>query len=173
MARNVEIKARVRDLAFVRKRAQDLCTGLPEVMEQEDIFFPSQRGRLKLRQLAPDEGQLIYYERPDLSGPKTSTYSISHTQNPAQLRDVLASALGEVARVKKVREVFIVGQTRIHLDVVEGLGEFMELEVALSEKDTELSGQNTAFTLMEQLGIEKADLVEGAYADLLSGDDTG
>lgn len=169
MARNVEIKARVRNLEDVRKRAQSLSGGTPEVLEQEDVFFPAKRGRLKLRRLAPDEGQLIYYDRPDETGPKTSTYSISHTQNPAALREVLASALGEAITVRKVREVYIVGQTRIHLDAVEGLGEFMELEVVLGEEDTEQSGQETAFALMEQLGIEQADLVEGAYADLLRG----
>lgn len=167
MARNVEIKARVRNLDDVRKRAQSLSGAAPEVLKQEDVFFPAERGRLKLRQLAPDVGQLIYYDRPDKAGPKTSTYSISHTQNPAELREVLASALGETMTVSKVREVYIVGQTRIHLDMVEGLGAFMELEVVLCEDHSEQSGQDTAFALMEQLGIERADLVEGAYADLL------
>lgn len=121
-----------------------------------------------MRRLAQDVGELIFYDRPDFFGPKTSTYSVSHTDNPAQLRSVLADALGETARVKKVRELYFVGSTRIHLDVVEGLGEFMELEVVLSEDDTEQSGEAIALDLMEKLGIDKSDLVEGAYADLLS-----
>jgi len=167
MARNVEIKAHVRNFAIVRQRAAALSDGASEIIEQEDVFFQSSFGRLKLRQLAPDNGQLIYYERPDVSGPKTSTYSISYTDNPSQLRDVLASALGETTIVKKVREVYLTGQTRIHLDVVEGLGEFMELEVVLGEGEAELSGQNTAYEVMAGLGIEQADLIEGAYADLI------
>lgn len=168
--RNVEIKARLHNVEEVRKRAEQLSGGPPEVLEQEDVFFPAQHGRLKLRRLAADHGQLISYERPDVSGPKTSTYAISHTREPQQLRDVLRAALGEATIVKKVREVYLVGQTRIHLDVVEGLGAFMELEVVLADEQSAQSGEETALKLMEQLGIERADLVEGAYADLLSMD---
>lgn len=167
MARNVEIKARVRNFDIVRQRAAALSGGSPEMMDQEDVFFQSSRGRLKLRRLGSNVGHLIYYDRPDISGPKTSTYSISYTDNPTQLRDVLASALGETIIVKKVREVYVVGRTRIHLDIVEELGNFMELEVVLDEEETELSGQKIACEVMADLGIEKSDLIEGAYADLL------
>ncbi len=167
MARNVEIKARVRNFDIVRQKAAALADKLPEIIEQEDVFFQSSCGRLKLRQLAPNTGQLIHYERPDVSGPKTSTYSISYTDNPSQLRNVLASALGETTIVKKVREVYLVGQTRIHLDVVEGLGVFIELEVVLGVEEADLSGQNTAYEVMAELGIEQSDLIEGAYADLI------
>ncbi|MEM8648648.1 MAG: class IV adenylate cyclase, partial [Pseudomonadota bacterium] len=128
MPRNVEIKAHVRDVAEVRRRAEDASGGPPEVLEQEDVFFPAERGRLKLRRLAPDFGQLIFYERPDVSGPKTCIYAISDTQDPQQLREVLSQALGEAMIVRKVREVYMVGQTRIHVDQVEGLGAFLELE---------------------------------------------
>ena len=167
LARNIEIKARVRNFDVVRRRAAALSSDTPEILKQEDVFFRASCGRLKLRQLAPDKGQLIHYERPDVSGPKTSTYSISYTEKPTQLRDVLASALGETTIVKKVREIYLVGQTRIHLDVVEGLGEFMELEVVLSADEAELSGQNTAYEMMAKLGIEQSDLIECAYADMM------
>ena len=167
LPRNVEIKARLRNIDEVRKRSEALSGGPPEILQQEDVFFPAQRGRLKLRRLGPDQGQLISYERPDVSGPKTCAYAISQTREPQQLREVLSAALGEATIVKKVREVYIVGQTRIHLDDVEGLGAFMELEVVLAEQQSERSGEETALKLMAQLGIEKTDLVEGAYADLL------
>lgn len=168
MARNVEIKARVKDFISVQKLAMALSGGPPKVVIQKDVFFQSPQGRLKLRQLAPDLGELIYYDRPDFACPKTSTYSISHTDDPTQLRAVLGAALGEKIAVNKTREVYLVGPTRIHLDLVEGLGEFMELEVVLEAEETKESGQTTAFKLMGQLGIKRSDLVEGAYADLLA-----
>lgn len=168
MARNIEIKARVRDFANVRELAAEISGAAPELIEQEDVFFQTPQGRLKLRRLSQDEGELIFYVRPDSSGPKTSTYAISETVEPAQLRSVLADALGETALVKKVREVYLVGSVRIHLDVVEGLEEFLELEVVLGDNDTEKSGETIAYDLMTQLGIDKSDLIEGAYADLLS-----
>ncbi len=167
MARNVEIKARVRNLDAVRQKSAALSDAPPTIMQQEDVFFRSSTGRLKLRRLAPDAGELIHYERPDVSGPKTSTYCISYTDNPSELRAVLASALGETTIVKKVREVYLVGPTRIHLDQVEGLGEFMELEVVLGEDEREASGQETAYRVMAALGVAESDLIEGAYADLI------
>ncbi|WP_282608057.1 class IV adenylate cyclase [Pelagibius sp. Alg239-R121] len=168
MARNVEVKARVRDFGKVRQRAAELSGGLPEIIEQEDVFFQTRQGRLKLRRLAQNVGELIFYNRPDVSGPKTSTYSISHTDDPAQLRTVLADALGETVHVKKVRELYLVGPARIHLDVVEGLGEFLELEVILGAGESEQFGETIALDLMKKLGIDESELVEGAYADLLS-----
>ncbi len=168
MPRNVEIKARVRDMEQVRVLARELSGGPPEILEQEDVFFPAAHGRLKLRRFAADHGQVIFYDRPDLSGPKTCTYAISETREPALLREVLGAALGEAMIVKKLREVYLVGQTRIHLDEVEGLGTFLELEVVLGENESAAAGRKTALALMERLGIEEADLVEGAYADLLA-----
>lgn len=167
MARNVEIKARIRDFGAVQACAQALSGKAPQILDQEDVFFASPQGRLKLRTLSPNRGELIYYERPDQSGPRISTYSISHTNDPAQLRMVLGTALGEKTIVRKRREVYLVGATRIHLDKVEGLGEFIELEVVLNDTDSEKTGQVTAFELMTQLGLQKTDLIESAYADLV------
>ncbi|MBN3321162.1 JIP2 protein, partial [Atractosteus spatula] len=75
-------------------------------------------------------GQLIFYERPDVVGPKLSNYSISVTNDPDGLKKVLSDALGVKGTVKKERHLYMVGQTRVHVDAVEGLGHFMELEVA-------------------------------------------
>uniref|UniRef100_A0A8C3FEW7 CYTH domain-containing protein n=1 Tax=Chrysemys picta bellii TaxID=8478 RepID=A0A8C3FEW7_CHRPI len=83
-------------------------------------LFPFQDGR----------GQLIFYERPDSEGPKLSHYSISPTADPAGLKAVLSQALGVQGVVKKERRLYVVGQTRVHLDRVEGLGDFLELEVS-------------------------------------------
>ena len=71
MAVNIEIKARVRDMDALRARAEALSDTPCRELAQEDIFFQSPQGRLKLRILAEDEGQLIYYERSDVAGPRT------------------------------------------------------------------------------------------------------
>jgi predicted adenylyl cyclase CyaB len=69
--------------------------------------------------------------------------------------------------VRKKRWLYRVGQTRIHLDEVEGLGTFLELEVMLRPDESEGDGRATAATLMARLGIRESDLVPGAYMDLL------
>ena len=74
-------------------------------------------------------GELIFYDRPDTEGPKVSDFSKSSTSDPKSLRDVLKLALGIKGSVQKTRFLFMYGQTRIHIDQVVGLGNFMELEV--------------------------------------------
>ena len=167
MPSNIEIKARVRDFDEIRRRAQGLSDTPVEVIPQEDTFFNTPRGRLKLRLLAEDRGQLIYYTRPDQDGPKRSDYHIFNTSDPANLRRVLELAYGIRGIVRKTRYLYLVGQTRIHLDDVEGLGQFMELEVVMREGQSDAQGEGIAEELMESLGIEKSDLLEGAYMDLI------
>ena len=167
MPANIEIKARVRDLADLHKRAELLSDTPVQVIPQEDTFFNTPRGRLKLRQLAPGHGQLVYYERGDAAGPKRSDYQIVETSSPSALKDALASALGVRGIVRKTRSLYLVGQTRLHVDEVEGLGHFMELEVVLRPEQNDTEGQAIANDLMVKLGVAESDLLEGAYMDLL------
>ncbi|NJC96455.1 MAG: adenylate cyclase [Anaerolineales bacterium] len=167
MPANIEIKARARDFEDIRDRAEKLSDVPVEVIPQEDIFFHVPQGRLKLRILAADHGELIYYTRPDQEGPKRSDYHIAHTSGPDDLKRVLELAYGIRGVVKKTRYLYLVGQTRVHLDDVEGLGRFMELEVVLQEGQGDAEGQAIADDLMASLGVERGDLIEGAYMDLL------
>lgn len=163
---NIEVKAKARDPERQRAIAASLATEPGESIDQTDTYFVVPRGRLKLRELRPDFGELIFYERADLLTPKPSTYSISPTSNPANLRAVLARALGVRVEVRKRRTVYIVGQTRVHLDEVGGLGCFWELEVVLRPGQDAKSGIGIAADLMRRLEIEQADLVEMGYAEL-------
>ena len=167
MPSNIEIKARVRDFPELKRRAEALSDLPLEVIPQEDTFFVTPKGRLKLRVLAPDRAQLVYYERPDQDGPKRSDYFIFNTNDPENLKTALKLALGIRGVVKKTRYLYMVGQTRVHLDDVEGLGQFMELEVVLRDDQSDEEGQAIANDLMKKLGIEPTDLIEGAYMDLL------
>jgi predicted adenylyl cyclase CyaB len=167
MARNVEIKARVRDKAALIERARALADGEPVEIDQDDTFFACPRGRLKLRQFSATRGELIFYRRPDTSGPKTSYYLLSQTAEPAQLRELLTQAWGIIGRVLKKRTLFMTGPTRIHIDEVVGLGSFVELEVVLGETSSVAQGEAIAQELMARLGITANQLLDKAYVDLL------
>jgi predicted adenylyl cyclase CyaB len=167
MPSNIEIKAYARDFDEIRRRAEALSDTSCEVIPQEDIFFSVAKGRLKLRVLAPNRGQLIYYMRPDQEGPKLSEYHIAETGDPEGLKNILARACGIRGAVKKTRYLFIVGQTRVHLDDVENLGKFMELEVVMRPEQPDAEGQKIAEDLMRRLGVVPADLLEGAYMDMI------
>jgi predicted adenylyl cyclase CyaB len=168
MKKNVEIKARVTDLAAVRRIVEGIADSGSMELQQEDTFFACSRGRLKLRRLLDcAQGELIYYERPAGSGPKESRYIVHPTGDPAELRDVLAAALDVRGVVRKRRSVYLVGQTRVHLDQVEGLGEFVELEVVLQPQQNSADGVAIAHDLMRKLGISPSQLIDRAYIDLL------
>lgn len=167
MPKNVEIKARLRDVEAVRERAERLSGSPGELIVQEDTFFVVPNGRLKLRVFGPEAGELIFYVRDDVAGPKQSSYVISKSSEPASLAAALAGALGTRGVVRKRRMLYLVDRTRIHVDDVEGLGQFLELEyVAPSDASTDEGIAITA-ELMRALGVDERDLVTGAYVDLL------
>lgn len=167
MARNIEIKARVADLDAIAAAARRLGAEGPVEILQDDSFFACQNGRLKLRAFVDGSGELIFYRRADQAGPKESFYLRSRTPDPDVLRESLALAWGTAGRVRKRRLLYLLGRTRIHLDQVQGLGAFVELEVVLREGESAQDGVSEAHRLMEDLSIERSQLCEGAYVDLL------
>ncbi len=170
MARNVEVKARIDSVDALLARAQRVADGPPERIEQDDTFFACARGRLKLRDFGDGTGELIHYQRADSEGPKLSEYVRASTTDPRALREALTCALGANAvlgRVRKTRWLLMAGPTRIHLDRVDLLGDFIELEVVLRDGQPAADGEAMAEALLRQLGIAPAQRVAGAYLDLL------
>ena len=168
MPRNIEIKARITSVDALRPRAEALAGAPAQLIVQDDSFFEVPHGRLKLREFADGSAELIHYHRPDGLEAKASDYVRVAVPEPAALREALARACGLRGRVQKQRWLCLVGATRIHLDRVEGLGDFMELEVVLQDGQSDAEGQATAEALMQQLGLAQAERLAGAYLDLLA-----
>jgi len=166
LARNVEIKARVQDLARVRAKVATLATG-PEIVNQTDTFFIVPQGRLKVRAFPDGSGELISYQRDNRPGPKESVYTRVACRDAPALVGALGSVLVVRGVVTKRREVFLAGRTRVHLDEVERLGDFVELEVVLAQDDDVEGGEREAHALLRSLEIPVTALVSEAYIDLL------
>ncbi|HEA3086138.1 class IV adenylate cyclase [Aeromonas dhakensis] len=167
MPRNIEIKAKIESIELLLPKALAIADQGPIEIEQDDTFFRCDAGRLKLRTLSPSAGELIFYRRADQQGPKESFYQLTPTHEPDRLRETLSLAWGQIGRVQKKRTLLLVGRTRIHLDRVQGLGHFLELEVVLEEDEPLEAGMQEANDIMAQLGVEPSRLIEGAYLDLL------
>jgi predicted adenylyl cyclase CyaB len=167
MARNIEIKAPVWELDAIRTRARSLASSPGEMLEQTDTFFAVPGGRLKVREFANGTGELISYQRPDQRGPKESVYTRYPCENAQALSETLGKVLPVRGIVLKRREVFLVGRTRIHLDQVQSLGSFVELEVVLSDGESAERGEHVALELLRKLEISESRLVAQAYIDLL------
>lgn len=167
MARNIEIKARIEDVGRTHQLVAGVADRGPETLQQTDTFFKVDSGRLKMREFGDGMAELIYYHRPNQTGPKESLYQRTPVSNANAMRRLLSKTLGIVGCVRKTRTVFWAGRTRIHLDDVQALGNFLELEVVLREQEQLNVGVREAEDLMARLGIEEDSLVPDAYLELL------
>ena len=162
---NVEIKAKCADAGRVREILKQRQAHFAGTDHQIDTYFHVPAGRLKLRQ-GTIENSLIAYRRPDQSGPKTSDVVLAGVTNGDDLRGVLERALGVLVAVDKQREIYFVGNVKFHIDQVEGLGGFVEIE-ACGKRAEEAKLQAQCREYMELFGIREEQLVTRSYSDLL------
>jgi len=165
--RNIELKARLADLAAARLVAASVATRHVGTQQQVDTYFDCRQGRLKLREIDGRSAQLVWYARADRSGPKASDYRLVPVDDPVGLKAALSEALGVRVIVEKRREIFLVDNVRIHLDEVVGLGDFLEFEAVLGPQCDDRDGHLRVDELATKFGLAEADLVRGSYADLL------
>lgn len=164
---NIEIKAHCDDLGRAEQNLNALGAGPAGIFYQRDTYFAVKAGRLKLRELGPDEAHLIFYRRENLPGPKRSDYDLAFTSDPEALRNMLRQVLGTWVEVEKTRQVWLWENVRIHLDDVKGLGQFVELEAVTDEQKLEESHARVE-TLMRALEIRSDQLIAESYSDLLA-----
>jgi homotetrameric cytidine deaminase len=170
MARlNVECKARDVDPEATAARCVALGAVDLGVLHQSDTYFASARGRLKLRDQGPEGARLIAYRRPDATADTESNYVLASTSEPDALIEALDAALGTSVVVVKRRRLFMWENVRIHLDEVEGLGGFIELEAVIGDGAGEsvTAARDKVARLRAELAIADDALVAVGYSDLL------
>jgi predicted adenylyl cyclase CyaB len=163
---NIETKAAIKNRDAAVATAARLSDSGPEIIHQEDVFFRCQAARLKLRIFDRNHGELIRYQRENVAEARCSRYSIARTSDPQVLLEILTDTLGRLGAVKKTRTLYLAGQTRIHIDQVEGLGDFLELEVVLRPGQSEAEGKEIAAEFLREFGIGQRELIGEAYVDL-------
>lgn len=170
MARiQVEIKVRCTDLDATRTRARGLVTQWSGLDRQVDTYFRTARGRLKLRESSLSGGQLVPYLRPDAQGPRRSEFLVVSVEEPEALRELLSALLGVHVVVRKEREIARVDDVRLHLDRVEGLGDFVELEAPCAGgTEAEAACARRVEGILRALGLGDAERIAGSYETLLS-----
>jgi len=164
--KNIEIKCRCADLEAVCRKAESLGAEDKGVLRQRDTFFQAAKARLKLRELG-DRAELISYNRPDSAEARASDYVVIPVADPEAMLSVLEHGLGSAGTVKKARHLFLHRHTRIHLDEVEGLGSFVELETVLSGID-EASGRKELAEISAALELRLEDSIAVPYVELLA-----
>jgi len=163
---NIEIKARCADPAKVRAILRERKADFKGADRQTDTYFNAPNGRLKLRQ-GDIENTLIYYRRPDAAGPKEAQVHLYPLADGAALKQLLAAALGIRKVVRKQREIYFIGNVKFHIDAVDGLGEFVEIEaIDAAGRLGRARLLRQCREYMELFGISQKDLVSGSYSDM-------
>jgi predicted adenylyl cyclase CyaB len=165
MVRNLEFKARLSDPNAMLAKARSIGAELWGDLRQTDTYFNVPKGRLKLRDVAGFPAELIYYERAEISDRRESDYFVTAIPNPETALDLLSRTLGVRGVVRKRRTLVLLDTTRIHFDNVEGLGQFLEIEVPV--KDDEQAADRRLDSLISGLGLTWQDCIRRSYVDLL------
>lgn len=167
MAENIEFKAKIDDFSHVYQSVAQLTNVDPEILLQKDIFYKTHIGRLKLRSICNTEHELIFYFRPNQKGPKCSKYIRIRIRHQSLVNRILSKIFGQLVIVKKKRNLFLQDNIRFHLDTVDQLGSFLEIEYVLSPKESHETAFNEVNCLIQKLKIQKNSLVDNSYAELL------
>ncbi len=178
MATNLEFKAQFQSLDELYPRLADLNAVHHETVHQIDTYFHVTKGkdalksgacqpRLKLREVNGwSEGWLIYYERPNQEESRYSQYQLCEIADPGSLKNLLTLALGVKTIVKKQREIWMFNHTRIHLDTVTDLGQFIELETVF-QGQTEVDAIDEHRYVKTTLRLDTTDPIAVSYSDLI------
>jgi len=177
---NFEFKARLRNHTAIQQALAQHDIPRAAKIRQTDTYFNAPRGRLKLRNIDDEAAQLIFYQRPDHAEIKRSDYLMSPVDSPPALREVLSAAYGIRTVVEKTRELYWLPRRfgdhagsagpdfiRLHIDTVEGLGDFLEIEVIVQKGEPPEIAEREARAWLRDLGIVREDLLSHSYADLL------
>jgi predicted adenylyl cyclase CyaB len=165
--KNLELKAMAPSLSRLRRKLRAFgASRQPAPLDQVDWYFQVPHGRMKLRQRKGENAaELIFYVRPDAPKARTSEYQKLPVVDPAGMRRLLEATFTPAACVRKRRDLWLHEGTRIHLDRVEGLGSFVEIEVPFGRDAARARRAMQALT--DCLGIVPADILSCSYADLL------
>lgn len=164
---NIEIKARCHDPGSIRQILKERNAIFKGEDHQIDTYFKCHTGRLKLRE-GNIENHLIHYYRADQSGPKKSIVTLYRSQPGSTLKEILTKSLGILVIVDKKREIYFIDNIKFHIDSVEKLGSFVEIEAI---DHTGNLGEQQLRKQCEQyirlFGIQPENLINWSYSDLL------
>jgi adenylate cyclase class 2 len=164
---NVEIKAFCANASFVRNYLLSNGADFKGTDIQTDTYFNVTKGRLKLRE-GNIENNLIYYERNDQPGPKSSHFNLVKIEDAKGLKEALTRSIGIKVVVEKKREIYYINNVKFHIDEVPGLGSFVEIEAGniLANLSPQQLKEQCEFYLKE-FGVGEDALVEVSYSDML------
>lgn len=166
---NVEFKAELRDFALGRSICLALGATYIITLVQSDTYYRVPSGRLKRRETTGEPVEYIFYDRADRSQPKLSHFTIYSEAQALERFGVTPLPVWVV--VQKSRDLFMIGGVRIHLDRVDGLGDFLEFEALVSPSQNVAKCHETIAGLRKAFGPAIGEPIACSYSDMLAGAD--
>lgn len=164
---NAEIKAKANNIDLLHQKLIKLGAEFKGIDNQVDTYFNVENGRLKLRS-GNIENSLIFYRRIDKAEVRESEIFLEKLPPENNMKNLLSASNGVLVEVVKARRIYFINNVKFHLDTVEGLGEFVEIE-AIDEsgkQDVSLLQQQCS-SYVELLGLEREDFLSHSYSDLI------
>jgi len=166
--KNIELKVAVKDFKEVNLLLNKIKAKGAGKLIQKDFYYICPNGRLKIREIKNKQFELIFYRRQDKKNSKLSDYQVLPLNKSQKqiLKYILARACGELIAVKKIRNLWIYKHTRIHLDQVDKLGKFLELETVVKNINLKKAKIEHNEVIMK-LNLSKYKKIDKSYSDLL------
>lgn len=166
--KNIELKIsidNIKNIAATLKKIEAVNNG---ILNQIDTYFNVKKGRLKIREINNKNFELIYYQRPDIHESKISDYQVIELvkKDCENIKNILKNTNGVKVIVEKERKLWIYKNTRIHLDKVDKLGNFLELETVINKINIKTAEQEHV-RLIKLLNITNYKKIKESYSDLL------
>ncbi len=163
MALNLELKTRVDNHKAIKHILKSIGATFERILDQKDIYYKVESGLLKLR-IENGNYSLIKYNREEEKSDRWSNYYVVKMEG-AETEPLLSSLFPIETEVLKKRELYLYKDTRIHIDTVEKLGNFIELETVVHgerEYAKELFDE-----VVKLLNLELSDQIRSSYRDLI------
>lgn len=168
--KNIELKVKTDNFNQIKKLLHKIKAKFKGNLTQKDTYYNCEEGRLKTREINHETFQLIYYERPNFTKSKISNYKIKEIDQKElkEQKTCLTKTKGIKTIVNKRRELWIYKNTRIHLDKVKGLGEYLELETIIKNHKDLQQLETEHRQIINLLGLNSYSKIDKSYSDLLS-----
>ena len=163
---NIEIKAKCGNHSKIRELLKNRQAKMGEIEAQVDTYFNVKNGRLKLRQ-ADSVSTLIFYQRENFPGIKPSEFLLCSVNDPKSLEILLERALGTIIKIRKKRETYYIDNIKFNLDVVQELGNFIEIEASTNTKNDFNKLTAIVNEYLKLFEINSKDLLSHSYSDML------
>ena len=177
----VEVKLRLKNSPEETLLQLGFCRG--DVIRESDTYLDDRKQSIRMdgealrireiQSLTDDRSQaVITFKGKKLDRVTMTRKELETEVGSAVIAEQLLAALGYRAvepRVVKTREHYHRRNMNVCLDHVEGLGDFLELELVIPEDQDQEKAMEEIEDVMESLGYDMTDSITNSYLSMLQG----